>query len=48
MEKGWTGPSPVSFWTLRDEYKKRKAIAERFEDKYFDRIQRYLNSEGKS
>jgi hypothetical protein len=48
MKKGWTGPSPVSFWTLRDEFKKRKSIAERFEDKYFERIQRYLKSEEKS
>jgi hypothetical protein len=48
MEKAWTKPSPISFWKLRDEFKKRKAIAERFEDKYFDRIQRYLKSEEKS
>ena len=44
MEQAWTEPrtSPISFWKLRDAYQKRKAIAERFEDKYFDRIQRYL------
>lgn len=44
MEQAWTEPSPISFWKLRDEFKKRKAMAERFEDKHFDRIQRYLKS----
>ena len=34
--------SPISFWKLRAEFNKRKAIAERFEDKHYDRIQRYL------
>lgn len=44
MEQAWAEPrtSPISFWKLRDEFKKRKAIAERFEDKYFERIQRHL------
>ena len=44
MEQAWTEPrtSPISFWKLRDDFKKRKVIAERFEDKHFDRIQRYL------
>ena len=45
MEQAWAEPrtSPISFWKLRDEFKKRKAIAERFEDKYFKRIQRHLS-----
>ena len=45
LEQAWAEHSrisPISFWKLRDEFKKRKAIAERFEDKYFDRIQRHL------
>ena len=44
MEQAWTEPrtSPISFWKLRAEFNKRKAIAERFEDKHYDRIQRYL------
>jgi hypothetical protein len=44
MEQAWTEPrtSPISFWKLRDDFKKRKAMAERFEDKHYDRIQRYL------
>lgn len=44
MEQAWTEPrtSPISFWKLRSEFNKRKAIAERFEDKHYDRIQRYL------
>tara|TARA_R100000654_G_scaffold22680_1_gene44948 strand:+ start:1978 stop:2250 length:273 start_codon:yes stop_codon:yes gene_type:complete len=44
MEQAWTEPrtSPISFWKLRDAFQKRKAIAERFEDKHYDRIQRYL------
>ena len=44
MEQAWAEPrtSPISFWKLRAEFNRRKAIAERFEDKHFDRIQRYL------
>jgi len=44
MEQAWAEPrtSPISFWKLRAEFHKRKAIAERFEEKHYDRIQRYL------
>ena len=44
MEQAWAEPrtSPISFWKLRAEFNKRKAMAERFEDKHYDRIQRYL------
>ena len=44
MEQAWAEPrtSPISFWKLRAEFDKRKAMAERFEDKHYDRIQRYL------
>lgn len=44
MEQAWNEPrtSTITVVKLRDEFKKRKAMAERFEDKHFDRIQRYL------
>ena len=44
MEQAWAEPrtSPISFWKLRDDFKKRKASVERFEDRHYDRIQRYL------
>ena len=44
MEQAWAEPrtSTRTVWKLRDEFKKRKAIAERFEDKHYDRIQQHL------
>ena len=37
MEQAWAEPrtSPISFWKLRAEFNKRKAIAERFEEQAF-------------
>ena len=32
----------TAFHKLRDEYNKRKRIAERFEDKHFESIQRHI------
>jgi hypothetical protein len=44
MEQAWNEPRTgmTTVLKLRDEFKKRKAMAERFEDKHYDRIQRYL------
>lgn len=44
MEQAWNEPrtGTTTVLKLRDEFKKRKAMAERFEDKHFNRIQRYL------
>ena len=45
LEQAWAEHSrisPISFWKLRAEFNKRKAIAERFEEKHYDRIQRHL------